>query len=291
MLHWDGTGWSQVATPELDSPLGSLGSLAVVSKDDIWAIGDQGQRHQSSPLIEHWDGNAWTVVSFPVLETRPNFPNLLVAVAARSSSDVWAVGDQGSFNDPRPIVHWDGTAWKRVTVPPALTFAKRAPHIIPVQLTAIVPMGPDDVWFAGSGYRSIIKNGQVRVADPVTEVPLLLHLRGGSWTISDLTATATRGNGYEIWSSAQLPDGRAWGVGSVQFASGINTQPLVYELKGKDWANATTPTISPAPLHMDDFRSNGFYSVSVTPQGHVWAVGRYYTATSEGLLPLVERCS
>ena len=65
----------------------------------------------------------------------------------------------------------------------------------------------------------------------------------------------------------------------------------MYELKGKDWASATTPTISPAPQRMDDFRSNGFYSVSVTPEGHVLAVGRYYTAASVGLLPLVERCS
>ena len=42
---------------------------------------------------------------------------------------------------------------------------------------------------------------------------------------------------------------------------------------------------------MDGFRENGFLAVSATPDGHAWAVGRYYTADFRGILPLVERCS
>jgi hypothetical protein len=59
-IHWDGNGWSVVASPnhaQLDDS--ELLSLSARSSDDVWAVGyqnvsDQGKNGQG--LIVHWDG-------------------------------------------------------------------------------------------------------------------------------------------------------------------------------------------------------------------------------------------
>src|SRR5439155_23464018 len=58
--HWDGTTWSVVPAPS-PSQVGQnlFNSVAAISADDAWAVGDGG----NGPFIEHWDGAAWTIVT------------------------------------------------------------------------------------------------------------------------------------------------------------------------------------------------------------------------------------
>src|SRR5262249_52283897 len=71
----------------------------------------------------HWNGSAWGIVPSPTPGAYP----ALNAVAARSASDVYAVG----FNMPSVnggvqqgmILRWNGSTWSADTNPTARTFS------------------------------------------------------------------------------------------------------------------------------------------------------------------------
>ena len=62
ILHWDGTRWRQVPSPNVPVGANQLSGITAISANDIWAVGSAG----GAPLTMHWNGNAWSVV--PVRE-------------------------------------------------------------------------------------------------------------------------------------------------------------------------------------------------------------------------------
>ena len=81
--HWDRTSWTVVPSPN-PNPQGNngLGAVAVVSANDVWAVGEQ----PLGPFTEHWDGTSWRIV------TTPGGVNFLLGMAASASGTVLAVG-------------------------------------------------------------------------------------------------------------------------------------------------------------------------------------------------------
>jgi len=75
-LRWDGTSWTA-----FNSPVSGRPSIAVLSSDNAWAVGDEGD-------IGHWDGHFWNSINSPVTST-------LTAVSMVSAFDGWAVGNGG----------------------------------------------------------------------------------------------------------------------------------------------------------------------------------------------------
>ena len=112
--HFDGTSWSAVPTPALNA---AFSGVAGSAGNDVWAVGDQAQGSSNNTLIEHFNGTSWTVVPSP--NPNPQGNNGLVAVAAVSASDVWAVGHQllGPFTE-----HWNGKSWDIVNTPAGVSF-------------------------------------------------------------------------------------------------------------------------------------------------------------------------
>lgn len=83
--RWNGQAWNVVATPT--GPTRSyeqgLGRVTVVSAKGVWAAGG----YNATGLVERWDGSSWSKVPFA------GPPELtLYGISARSSKDVWAVG-------------------------------------------------------------------------------------------------------------------------------------------------------------------------------------------------------
>jgi len=110
-LHWNGTTWSRVASPNAGpaSAANDLVSVSAVGTDDVWAVGLRGLK----TLALHWDGTAWAVVASPTPEGIAD----LAAVVAVATDDVWAVGGSvdHTANAVRTLVeHWDGTGWSVV---------------------------------------------------------------------------------------------------------------------------------------------------------------------------------
>ena len=115
-LHWNGQTWSQIPTARLRS--GGVVAVTALSTTNVWAVGTGpgvargGFSAHPTAVIEHWDGTSWSVVPSP--NPNPQGNNSLVAVAAVSANDIWAVGHQllGPFTE-----HWDGNTWSIVTTP------------------------------------------------------------------------------------------------------------------------------------------------------------------------------
>jgi len=87
------------------SPAGTYGQPVNIGK----TFDDQTSR----PLVLHFDGKRWTQVKVP----QPASGAGLTGIAARTSSDIWAVGSM-STADYSAIVpfalHFDGTTWRQV---------------------------------------------------------------------------------------------------------------------------------------------------------------------------------
>jgi hypothetical protein len=67
-LHWNGTAWTQVASPTPSSiSYNELYGVSARSGSDAWAVGDYGDcataLGKTDTLIAHWNGTAWTNAS------------------------------------------------------------------------------------------------------------------------------------------------------------------------------------------------------------------------------------
>jgi hypothetical protein len=116
--HWNGTDWRAVSSPNPGTVINQLTGVAAVSANDIWAVGFSSGSIGGlvATLTEHWNGSQWKVVASP----NPSpLGNHLMAVAAVSANDVWAVGDRVTSNGVNRtlIEHWNGTKWRVVFSP------------------------------------------------------------------------------------------------------------------------------------------------------------------------------
>ncbi|HEX9539536.1 MAG TPA: hypothetical protein VGA04_15340 [Streptosporangiaceae bacterium] len=120
-LHWDGTSWTQIPAAHLR--FGGVTAITALSPANVWAVGTGpgvptgGFSAHPTAVIEHWNGTSWNVVPSP--NPNPQGNNSLIAVAAVSASDIWAMGLQlqGPFTE-----HWDGTSWSIITTPGGIRF-------------------------------------------------------------------------------------------------------------------------------------------------------------------------
>ena len=138
--HWNGTAWSVVASPNTGPDANSLRAVTVVSASDVWAVGYvyPGNGNPQRTLAEHWNGSAWSIVATPNSGTGNNS---LAAVAALSSTHVWAAGTFDSGSNKTLIERWDGASWKIVTSPSPATEA---------YLAGLATVPSSTVWAVGA---------------------------------------------------------------------------------------------------------------------------------------------
>src|SRR5713226_5287649 len=138
--------WRVAPGPNVRSFNNNLRAVATVSSGDIWAVGSTYSNQILSPsstLTDHWNGTRWSIVPSPNVRSASNF---LSAVAAVSSSDVWAVGsyyidDRGSVGKTL-IEHWNGTSWRVVASP--------SPRASNNELDQVTVASANDIWTVGS---------------------------------------------------------------------------------------------------------------------------------------------
>lgn len=117
--HWDGTQWSIVASANVPSSDDDLISVAAISANDIWAVGQVNKVPGSgaaTTLTEHWNGSQWKVVASP----NNSFSDNLVSVSAITTNNVWAAGGGINQNDTAGrtlLAHWNGRSWTLVKNP------------------------------------------------------------------------------------------------------------------------------------------------------------------------------
>ncbi len=163
---------------------------------DVWAVGlDERGSTGNQSLVEHWDGTAWSAVPVPDVG---GGASLLVAVAAISASDVWAVGGYYQGSPYQTLIeHWDGSAWSLVPGPSVGTNS---------YLTALAPVSSSDAWAVGGFYRG----------SPYQTQTLIEHWDGNIWGVVDspqldgsLSGVAAVSS-TDVWAVGNRRDGDAY---------------------------------------------------------------------------------
>lgn len=137
-----GGDWQVVSSPNGTKAINELHGVSAVADNDVWAVGASydTERVTALTLIEHWNGTQWSVVPSP---NPSSTTNVLNAVAAVATNDVWAVGIAATGSNPILIIHWNGTAWSVVPNPNSS---------MPLSnLAALAVISTNDVWAVGTG--------------------------------------------------------------------------------------------------------------------------------------------
>lgn len=90
IVHWNGSEWNKVPSPNVDKYFNELFGVAVVKCSDIWAVGLAYTKNGLSfhTLIEHWNGSTWSIVKSPNVM----IANELDGVSWSGGTTLWAAG-------------------------------------------------------------------------------------------------------------------------------------------------------------------------------------------------------
>lgn len=178
-LHWDGQKWSMALVP---NPAGiaagdfnELAGLSCTSTSNCWATGSYGHvTRRSLNLALHWNGHTWSKVSVANPGgTTTGASNILAGISCNAPKDCWAAGSfaNGALGVPiqNEIFHWDGTTWKKASVPqPGGTATGDLSELNNVRCASKI-----NCWAVGD---------QMRKGGP--DLRQILHWTGGQWVTS-----------------------------------------------------------------------------------------------------------
>lgn len=201
--------------------------------------------------------------SFVVASTPSARGSALNAIAARSATDIWAVGSydnaavDDAFLDPFAL-HFDGTAWKAV-------FPAGGTRFNDERLLGVAAIAANDVWAVGARKRTGFKS-------PVT--PLALHFDGSKWV--EIATPALGASRAWLTAVTSVASNDIWAVGTANSSGSTALLPLVEHWDGVSWKVVASPTPTPTS-------SSALLGAAATSPTNVWAVG------SGGGRTLVER--
>jgi hypothetical protein len=242
--HWNGVSWlrSPTATGE---PAGStLLAVSADSPSDAWAVGYTNNpiTFGFRPLIEHFNGTSWRAVpgasAYPVSGS-----DRLLAVAAVSPTDVWALGVTGRHPDP-VFEHFNGSRWSLVPQPASGydTF-----------LGGITVISSSDIWAVGG----------TQVTNTLAE-----HWNGRTWSIVPTPNVTGSGSVLnDLGGVSALGPANIWAVGTT--TNNSFNQTLTEHWNGMTWSIVASPNAG----------FSGLSSVSGLSAGSVFGVGIGATST------------
>ncbi|HEV2755135.1 MAG TPA: hypothetical protein VG318_05085 [Actinomycetota bacterium] len=115
VVHFDGTRWTEMATPLPNQGFSTFFGVSAAGPDDVWAVGEWwggGGYSDARPWIVHYDGTSWSEQEIPALA---NQKAGLFGVSALDADTAVAVGLDYRYpvEDSRVVIEWDGTSWTR----------------------------------------------------------------------------------------------------------------------------------------------------------------------------------
>ena len=276
-MHWNGSSWKQVASPDPAAPgMGNqLNDVVIRSATNAWAVGTYtNASHVARSLVLHWNGATWQVMPSPNHTTNTE----LTGVVAASATNLWVTGyyDTSTFHAQTLISHWNGRAWT-VTASPNPAGTSNANFLVSVAVTApytalavghffnttsaMTFSANDD----GTRWRTVATPnpagtsnadnilGDVAASSsvnawtvgeyrPITGVyqALILHWSGTAWT--QVASPDVTGQHNILNAVAATSVSSAWAVGGlVSPQTGLNLQTLILHWDGQSWTQAPSP--------------------------------------------------
>jgi hypothetical protein len=221
--HWNGSGWSIVASPNggvTADHFSTLQAVSAVSSSDVWAVGGQaGIRSQmpaTVPLIEHWNGSRWSIVPVPTAAL-----GVLESVTATSASDVWAIG-AAQQSGAMVALHFNGSSWKLVPIP--------VPTNTSGALFSVKALSTTDAWAVGESFPNAGGNGTI----------LTDHWNGTSWRVVNAPPVGGPGALSALYSVDATPRTGVWAVGF--WLTNVAGNAVVLHWTGTAWQEEATPS-------------------------------------------------
>jgi hypothetical protein len=257
--HWNGTQWKVVSSPSVPNTANYLFSVAALSANNVWAVGNTGSINGTQTLIEHWNGSSWQVVPSP----NPGQYNYLYGVTAVSASNIWAVGrlDTGGLVGTL-IEHWNGSSWQVFKSPNASNYN---------ELYSMARVSANNIWAVG--IYDIIRPDGIAIAQTLTE-----HWNGSSWQIVSSPNVGTGKNNFLAGVTA-ISASNVWAVGWTSDPATGKGRPLIERWNGTAWKVVS----SPAPT-----AGGGLNGVAAVSASNIWAVGSYTDLSIGKTLTLIE---
>lgn len=169
---------------------------------------------------------------------------VLMAVAATSATNAWAVGTKGAVSSPL-ILHWNGRKWSSVPT--------GAPAGTPL-VNAVAANSAGNAWALAPG--------------PITggrSTTVILHWNSHAWKRVPYPAPA----GTRLSSVSVTSPANAWAVGST-----AADQMIALHWNGSAWKRVPLPKL-PVPAR----EGTALNSVSATSASNAWAVGAFTFAS------------
>ena len=251
IVHWNGTRWSQVTSPNV--PAAYLSGVSMVSPADGWAVGTRFGGETA--VIEHWNGTRWAQVPPPAIS---GFGSSLRGVSMVSATNGWAVGYYIDGNEAphRLVLHWDGTRWAQVPVSASSG---------DTELFAVSAASASDAWAVGAQFS--------------TGTALTLHWNGTTWSQvpspNPVPAVAT--------GVSDASPGNAWAVGAWGKTFTVEgPKTLTLHWNGTAWQHVVSPSpgqqTCPTPPGCN-IPQNELNGVAIISRSNAWSVGDYTTST------------
>jgi hypothetical protein len=271
--HWDGTAWKVAVTVSAPGEIAGIGER---SSSDVWAVGRAGDSTQAIPLILHWNGVSWTQSVIPSLADDTGFAEL-TAVAARTKADAWAVGRiRTPAGDRTLILHWNGSAWKRVPSPDLSGTG------INDWLTGVTTVSASDAWAVGDpNAPHPVPLDRSAAAAAAPKQTLILHWNGHHWK---QVTSPSPGKFDHLTAVTATSRTAAWAVG-VTSQDGVQRRTLVLRWDGHAWKKSGSPNVNVSGTNVPTALS----AVAASPAGGAWAVGTAITRSIAGTVNVVLR--
>jgi hypothetical protein len=220
-LHWDGSDWTIVPTPNpgvMPDPHQATGLQAIdaAGPDAVWAVGNWERQQDlmgwiiDQPLVLRWTGSGWEQLIVP----NTNFDTYTYDVKVFAPGDAWLIG--GGAN---PLaIHWDGSKFTLTDTPDF--GAGGTPGF---EFTAADGVAGDDLWAVGGGSDGDFSGGTV-----------IAHWDGSSWT---QVPGPTPGFVRRLFDVHALSTDDVWAVGQYEELVGSTVQYFGWAIHwdGSSW--------------------------------------------------------
>jgi hypothetical protein len=234
---------------------GIVNATAVVSKDEVWALGDVAPRAGLiRPYAAEKAKRGWRLSRLPA--SVADSSTAITDVSAVSGTDIWALLTDYSAPSRSCLLHWNGRAWSLLRLSAAVTAAGKP--------FTLVALSPSSVWIDES--QQSPETGNV-----------LWHWNGHQWT--SLAGPTGVDFGADTYADGMAADNHG-GIWVLSGGAGALTVPLgAWDYRAGQWAEAS-PISSVNGLSFSGL-------VSVPHSASLWAYGDWgapASTTTDGLV-------
>ena len=274
-LHWNGSKWKIVATPQPggggSSDQSELYDVTCTSSANCWAVGDYGRfdTFVFDPVrfrtqILHWNGTRWSQVHSPnPAGTVTGHQNSLISVRCLSSVSCFAVGDFGTTGSSVVLhnmaLHWNGSKWKLQHTPDPAGFS--ATH---VNLLESLGCETATLCFAA---------GEYGTGWPVVTASRdqILRWNGAKWYAvgTPKLSGASSPQDSALFGTVCVTARNCWTVGSYTNTANAEVNQALH-WTGKKWFQVRTPNPGGSTTSSG---YNTLISARCTSTRNCWAVG------------------